>query len=367
VTGLRYPLTVLQNRMGTVPKPSWCTYLVDNRCNASCGMCDSWRLERGYEMTPEEVATVFGKIGRLDVLRLTGGEPFLRADFLEVAEAALEASNPRFVHVTTNGSFSDRVEHFAERFSRPKRLHIMVSFDGLEAVHNRSRGRRVTFDKALATVKKLVGLRASRGVGVSVNHTVISTASMDDAEGLRNLFRTLDVDVHWVLAYADTAMYGRSRRGTRAQDLIVVDDYPLHDHLDRGQSLAFVEAQQRSVSEIRDAKTRMGKRYYLEGLASRLAQTPKAWPKPKCTALRSHIRLLPSGEVPVCQFNTEVVGDLKTQTFDEIWFGRATETPRAWVDACTGCWAECEVMPSALYSGDLAAFAARVLGRVPGR
>src|SRR5262249_41897231 len=80
VTALSYPLRVLQNRVGAVPRPSFCTYLVCNRCNALCQMCDSWKLPKGYELTPEEVAVVFGKIGRLDVVRLTGGEPFLRDD-----------------------------------------------------------------------------------------------------------------------------------------------------------------------------------------------------------------------------------------------------------------------------------------------
>src|SRR5262249_48806246 len=144
----RYALSVLQNHLGNVPRPSFCTYLVCNRCNARCGMCDSWKLPRGYELSPDEVALVFSKIGSLDAVRLTGGEPFLRDDFLEVAEAVMNASDPRTLHVTTNGSFPDRVESFARRFSRPKRLHVMVSFDGLAAEHDRNRGRVVSFERA---------------------------------------------------------------------------------------------------------------------------------------------------------------------------------------------------------------------------
>jgi hypothetical protein len=34
---------------------------------------------------------------------------------------------------------------------------------------------------------------------------------------------------------------------------------------------------------------------------------------------------------------------------------------REWVDACSGCWAECEVMPNAIYSGDI--IKETVLGR----
>jgi MoaA/NifB/PqqE/SkfB family radical SAM enzyme len=65
------------------------------------------------------------------------------------------------------------------------------------------------------------------------------------------------------------------------------------------------------------------------------------------------LRLLPDGQVPVCQFNTETVGSLLEQSLEEIWHAENARRQRAWVDACPGCWAECEVVPNALYSGDM--------------
>ena len=347
-----YPLRVLQNRLGTVPRPSFCTYLVCNRCNARCQMCDSWKLARGDELSPPQVALVFRKIGTLDAVRLTGGEPFLREDLGDIAQAILEASRPSLVHVTTNGSFPDRIERFARDFSAPSRLRLMVSFDGLAPEHDRNRGRTVTFDRALDTVRRLVRLRKT-GVDVTVNHTIITPQSLRDHEGLRQKCDELNVDVQWVLAYEDSAMYGLSRRGTRADDLIVGRGYPLHPALDPEESLAFVERELGRVERLRNPLLRIGKRYYLRGLRDRLAGVPDPQPRPRCVALRSHLRLLPDGSVPVCQFNTEVVGNLLRQSFDEVWRGEAARPSRAWVDACSGCWAECEVVPNAVYSGDI--------------
>jgi MoaA/NifB/PqqE/SkfB family radical SAM enzyme len=62
---------------------------------------------------------------------------------------------------------------------------------------------------------------------------------------------------------------------------------------------------------------------------------------------------MPNGHIPVCQFNTTPVGNLRHQTFDEIWFGEGMEKHRDWVKNCPGCWAECEVLPNAFYSGDI--------------
>jgi MoaA/NifB/PqqE/SkfB family radical SAM enzyme len=215
----RLAADIVRNRSGGVPRPRWCTYLVCFHCNARCGMCDSWKMKRGAEMTPAEVRTVFDKIGALDVVRLSGGEPFLRPDFAAVADAVWQASKPGVVHITTNGSFPDRVAEFVQHFATPNRLRFMVSFDGLAEEHDANRGANVTFATALETVRLLVGM-ADRGVKVSVNHTVISQRSLQDHDELKRIFAPLGVDVQAVLAYEDSAMYGRKRQGKRADDLI---------------------------------------------------------------------------------------------------------------------------------------------------
>lgn len=348
----RLPGALLANRRRTDTRPAWCTYLVCDRCNARCKMCDSWRLPRGRELTPAEVAVVFGRIGPLEVVRLTGGEPFLRRDLLDLAEAVLAASDPAVIHITTNGSLTDRVLDLAEAFSAPERLRFMVSLDGLEEEHDASRGAGVSFSRVLATLQGLVARRSRRGFGVSVNHTVISARSMADAPALRARLEALGIEVQSVLAYEDTAMYGEARRGARADDLIRgAMGYPLHPALQRADVEGFVQGELDRTSALADPLLRLGKRYYLRGLRDRLAARPSY--QPPCTALRSHIRLLPDGTVPVCQFNTHTIGSLLETDLEALWHGAAATEERAWVDACTGCWAECEVMPSAIFSGDI--------------
>jgi MoaA/NifB/PqqE/SkfB family radical SAM enzyme len=316
-------------------------------------MCDSWRMKPGKELTVAEVRRVFAKIGSLDVVRLTGGEPFLREDFLELARAVYQAVAPGVLHITTNGSFPDAVSHFVECFPSPARLRFMVSFDGLEIEHNANRGKDVSFACAEETVRRLVEFGPRTKARVSINHTIISPASMAGHVELCQRFEPMGVDVHAVLAYSDSAMYGLKRFGARAQDLIPAAGYPLHPALRGADVVGFVRHLLRRLSRLRDPILRWGKRYYLRGLLARLENHPYPMPRPPCVALRSHLRLLPDGRIPVCQFNTETIGNLLHQSFAEIWHAEGTRQQRAWVDACPGCWAECEVMPNALYSGDL--------------
>jgi MoaA/NifB/PqqE/SkfB family radical SAM enzyme len=353
VRALAFARAVLQNRLGAVPQPAWCTYLVTFRCNARCGMCDSWRLKPGRELTVDEVAAVFARLGRLDVVRLSGGEPFLREDFLPLAEAVMRAAAPLVLHITTNGSFPERIARFVERFSAPSRLSVMVSVDGLPDEQLRSRGAEVGFEGVLDSVTRLATFRRTHGVTVSVNHTVISPQSLADHEPLRRRFLALGVDVQSVLAYADSAMYGLKLRGKKASHLIVPRGYPLHPALAGVDAVGFVERELASVDQIGHPFLRWGKRYYLRGLLARLRHEEAPRPHPRCVALRSHVRLLPDGSVPVCQFNTETVGNLREQSLAEVWQGEAARAARRWVDDCPGCWAECEVMPSAIYTADL--------------
>jgi MoaA/NifB/PqqE/SkfB family radical SAM enzyme len=316
-------------------------------------MCDSWRLKPGSELTPPQVGQVFAKLGPLDVVRLSGGEPFLREDFAHVAQAVVASSSPACLHITSNGSFPDRVVSFAEQFRASSRLHFMISFDGLEAEHDANRGENVTFALAEETVRRLIALRARRRLGVSINHTVISARSLEDHVRLAERFARVGVDVQAVLAYADSAMYGLKRFGKKAHDLIPARGYPLHPNLAQADVVGFVRLLLRRLPRCRDPLVRIGKRYYLRGLLARLQHQASPQPHPPCTALRSHVRLLPDGSVPVCQFNTGKIGNLLYQSLEEVWHQPTTRAARAWVDACPGCWAECEVMPSALYSGDL--------------
>jgi MoaA/NifB/PqqE/SkfB family radical SAM enzyme len=310
-------------------------------------------MKPGSELTVSQVREVFAKIGSLDVVRLTGGEPFLRDDFGELARVVLETSGAAVLHITTNGSFPDVIASFAEQFPVPGRLRFMVSFDGLEAEHDANRGKDVTFRRAEETVRLLAALRSRLKIAVSINHTIISRSSLEAHAELCRRFEALGVDVHAVLAYSDSAMYGLKRFGKRAYDLIPSRGYPLHPNLAGADVVGFVRDQLRRLPGLRDPILRWGKRYYLRGLLARLEERPRPSPKPPCVALRSHLRLLPDGRVPVCQFNTETVGNLLHQSLEEIWQAAPTRAQRAWVDACPGCWAECEVMPSALYSGDL--------------
>lgn len=109
---------------------------VTDRCNFKCSYC----LPQGYEasstsqepeLTPEEIrrlVTAFATLGVVKV-RLTGGEPTVRRDILEIAETLALVPGIQKVALTTNGY---RLAALARSFKLAGVRSINVSVDSLD-------------------------------------------------------------------------------------------------------------------------------------------------------------------------------------------------------------------------------------------
>ena len=145
---------VVKNRLGMPCRPSFCTYLVTWRCNARCLMCDIWkkRAEDREEMSPAEVKKAFIGIGKLDAIRLSGGEPFIRQDLVDIVHNIYEASDPGIIHITTNGMLTDRIVNFMKNAEHPGRIHLKVSIDATGERNSILRGVPEAYESAVETL-----------------------------------------------------------------------------------------------------------------------------------------------------------------------------------------------------------------------
>ena len=92
--------------------PRFLTYIVSFTCNARCIMCDSWKKPSPEDLTIEEIERIFRELPTLDLVRLSGGEPFARGDLLEIARLAQDLLRPIQLHITSNGFLTDRIIRF---------------------------------------------------------------------------------------------------------------------------------------------------------------------------------------------------------------------------------------------------------------
>lgn len=147
---------------------------ITGACNLTCSYC-SYDARHG-ERHPDDLPTaalvaLLEELGRCAVMKviLTGGEPLLRPDFLELVHAAVR-NRMRF-SINTNGVLL--TEELARALVATRRLdHVQVSLDGAEAwVNDRNRGRGA-FAGALRGLEILRDLEVPRGARLTITrHT----------------------------------------------------------------------------------------------------------------------------------------------------------------------------------------------------
>lgn len=337
----------LRRRQATLPR--MLTYTVTFTCNARCIMCDSWKIVSPHDLTTDEVDRIFAQLPRMDAVRLTGGEPFARRDLVELAAIATRRLRPLMLHVTTNGFLTERIVDFCQRRPRRTPLHLLVSVDGLREKHNHVRGHGRAWDDVMATLEALAPRRRELRMHLAVNQTIVDAEGAEHYAQLREILRPLGVKNHFVMAYDTSATYNLER------DLDVapteIGQFATFGEFAPSQLRALFAEVRRDVHEY-PLWERWARLYYLRGIENRLLGGVGA-PNPPCVALAAHLRIFPNGDVPTCQFNSRIVGNLRQQSFAEIWSSATAESQRRWVRRCPGCWAECEVVPSAIYTGDL--------------
>src|SRR5579863_7817805 len=145
--------------------PPFLILFINSICNQKCDHCFYWRsLNQKDDLSKEEIFALSRSLGRIENLNLSGGEPFLRAEFGEICRQFIRQNKVRQIYVPTNGYFTDRtIKQITETLKEPE-LDLFVaeiSLDGLGEFHNKFRGSPGAFDKAMQTYDALARLQES--------------------------------------------------------------------------------------------------------------------------------------------------------------------------------------------------------------
>lgn len=167
---------------------------VTRRCNLRCAMCQyiHW-FDRhpaqdllARELTTAEWKGVLDQMGRFSLVTFTGGEPFVRPDFLELLA---HASRKCRSHVITNGTRLDagvirECVRLASRSLGGRGLNVVgVSIHGPEAIHNRLAGQDDAYQRAIAAIAGLAQQRREQNKPCPLVH-VTAVICRDNLESL---------------------------------------------------------------------------------------------------------------------------------------------------------------------------------------
>ena len=153
--------------------PQSISLTITNHCNLRCQMCGQWS-EEGYvrcneailkrEMTLADWKHVVDELAAHGIasLLLRGGETFMFPGIIELLDYIHDKG--MFISIDTNGTLLAR---YAEDIVRIGKMHLTISVDGPEPVHDAVRGVPGTFQRVKEGAARLAELEAQGGNKIS--------------------------------------------------------------------------------------------------------------------------------------------------------------------------------------------------------
>jgi MoaA/NifB/PqqE/SkfB family radical SAM enzyme len=289
---------------------------VTNSCNLSCEHCFySTQLNKNNE---ELTVECFRKLASslpptCKKIILTGGEPFMREDILDIIRAFMDYGIKNFT-INTNGTLNERISKFIDSIANIEGVDIFitVSLDGPEETHDNIRKQRGAFYKTVETLRILKEKNIAFGV-----QTVLSSSNYQKINVFdKFIYDNFKIDVHYQFvrgASISGLSYGHKNIFEPFKKLLL----PSHNDVKM-----FLE----KLGEIYKSRIKRSNNLYknifdftvLECKYLIIKKRKKLFP---CLAGENRCVIYPSSEVAICEYMVPVKTNLKQAdyNFAAIW------------------------------------------------
>lgn len=213
-------ICALKNRLwyavaGNKMKPKLLVLEVTRLCNSRCKICDTWKIKNvNNELSVTEIDTILSDslFNDLENVILTGGEPSLRPDLLEIIQTIHKRFPKVGIWISTNGLLPEKVLQVMKKCSGQKiPVGIGVSLDGVGEKHDYIRGINGAYEKATYLLKAL----KEQGVSPTVGFT-LSDLTADNYYELKN---AVDDDINLLVQKFDCSdFYNTDKRKLNVSD-----------------------------------------------------------------------------------------------------------------------------------------------------
>jgi len=142
--------------------PLYVIFYLTSRCNMRCKHCFYWKeLNNLKELSLGEIDKMSRSMDPLLFLRVTGGEPFLRKDFINIIRIFYKNNGLKNLGINTNGFFTKVIVANIKKILNEMdiKLDVCVSIDDLEEEHDNNRQTKGAYSNALKTIKELNKLK----------------------------------------------------------------------------------------------------------------------------------------------------------------------------------------------------------------
>lgn len=285
-------------------------------CNARCVMCDIWK-NRGLDFTPIDV---YRKLpSSLEMIDLTGGEPFLRPDLAQVVAIVRQTCPKARILITTNGFLHKNIEKQTDDIlSADPKIAFRLSLDGGQDMHEKIRNVPQAYEKVIYTIDLL------KKIGVK-DLGIIYTLMAQNKHELKDVYsytKAQGINFSLNIVHDSPVYFGNQKTSLRPRPSEV-----------KGHFDWLFWQQLKSVNPKNWAKAWFNKYSY-----QYMVTHKRALP---CHAGENFFYMDPFANIFMCHLKNWPIGNLKTQTFAEIWNGKPKQKFLPLVKKCHDCWIIC--------------------------
>ncbi|MBI5018957.1 radical SAM protein [Candidatus Gottesmanbacteria bacterium] len=283
-------------------------------CNSRCIMCDIWKNKIPNELPAE----YYKKLpSSLKDINITGGEPFLRQDIVEIVRNMREAApNARFI-MNTNGFMPHMVKkHLPKILEIDPNFAFRVSIDGIGEAHDAIRRIPGGYKKILES------LRIAKEVGakdLGIAFTLIDQ-NVDELPKVQKLADDLGVEFSMTVATNSVIYFGSGKENLRPKN---------------PERLEFRLKEAAKIHLTRMSPKELMRGWFIKRLISFVQTGKRAL---VCDAGTGFFYMDSLGSVYTCHLKPWKMGNIKTQSMETIL---ANQTYAKRVASCDACWMVC--------------------------
>jgi|TARA_B100001971_G_C18201336_1_gene544790 MoaA/NifB/PqqE/SkfB family radical SAM enzyme len=180
--------------------PCRLTIFLTDKCNMKCAHCFIIKDEakKTVEIGLSEYKKIFKSLnGKTSQILLTGGEPTLRKDLVDLAINANKLGGVSTVNLFSNGLYPEKTKVMLEDILNNSSIKInyQTSIDGVEKFHNENRKVKDSFAKTVETIKQINILKKDyqKRIGRVVVSMAVSKKNMSQLEEIISTLEPLNI------------------------------------------------------------------------------------------------------------------------------------------------------------------------------
>lgn len=283
-------------------------------CNSRCIMCNIWQNKIKDELS----ADTYIKLPKgLSYINITGGEPFLRRDIVEIVRNMKTAApNARLV-LNSNGYMPHKTgPDMKEILKIDPKFAFRVSIDGMGQAHDDIRRIPGGFEKIMKTLE-IVRSLGVKDLGVSFT---LGNYNMDELPKVQDFCRREKISFSLTVTTGSVIYFGKDKASYRPTDntkLIPLLNDAAKKHLDSYSPKEIVRGW--FVKRMLD--------YLISGKRAML-----------CDAGTGFFYMDSIGNVYTCHMKPWILGNIKQKPMDDILANRIYDSK---VQECHDCWMVC--------------------------